>query len=820
MPFRPEGGDRMQIDPQSYLNKIANPFPGGVVPEGFDPFRTDAMPGLPAESVEISRTAPETATGKAKRKSRKKTSHLKEKTADRSETSAEQKPALQGSAPKGSAAANPYTAMLADNANFPNLDELLSQSPVNLTDMPAVMTSLPKVDGESVIARTTYKKTGMNDQYILNDGFDQSRDITGVQASEGKPTEPYRFTVELNKLQSGAEAGNLDLYLLISVGQNGAVNLPDGIPGSTEKPWNVAIGAYDGKNFKIYDEKGAVDGKMLKELTFDSGKSAVSFALDKSILRDKGWKDGEPLQLQPFTTKDFTKKVIDTIDEPSQKPWNREGKLSGTVDTGAPSAAPAEQVKEGKAHALPSAPPSAPTPSETKKDWRDESIYFVLTDRFDDADPTNNQGVDKTNLKRYHGGDLQGVINKLDYIKDLGMTSVWVTPTMLNQKEFFDSDGYHGYWPIDFFQTDPHVGSMDKFKELISKAHEKGLKVILDIPLNHTAWAHPFVKDPQKYDWFHHIGDIKDWDDPYQAENGSLFGLPDLAQEKPEVEKYLIDAAKFWIDTGIDGFRLDAVKNVPLSFWSKFDREVHKYAGEKFFLVGEYFDGNPAKLAKIQREDMTSLFDYPLYFNMKDVFINDGSMRNLAGAVAAGNNEYPHPEMMSCFLDNHDTPRFLTLVKGNKDKYKMALAFQMTLNRIPQVYYGDEVGMEGSCDIMGDLSNRKDMEWNKDPEILKYFKQLTSLRNNNPALSHGEMKEMWQDDKIYAYSRMVPDQEAIVVLNNGHDGQERDIPLRAESHLKNGTVLKDMLTGETVKVENGKIHARLNGKMARIFLPA
>jgi alpha-amylase len=814
MPFRPEGGDYMQIDPQSYLTKIANPFPGGVVPEGFDPFKADAMPGLPTESVDITRTAPEAPAGKAKKKSRKKTSSSQDKAADTSKATGEKSSTAQSPASKGTSSANPYTTLLADSGGLPGIDELISQAPVNLSEIPEVMTALPKVDSDSVIARSASKKSGVNDNYLLNDGFDQSRDITGVQASEGKPTEPYRFTVELNKLQSGAELGNLDLYLLVSIGQKGAVTLPDGIPGSTEKPWNVAIGAYDGKNFKIFDEKGAVDSAMLKELSFDAGKSAVSFALDKSLLRDKGWKDGEPLQLQPFTAKDFQKKVIDTIDESSQKPWVRDGKLSAALDTGgAPSPTPSPEP-------APPAPQQTAPPSDIKKDWRDESIYFLLTDRFNDADKTNNQGVDKTNLKRYHGGDLQGVIDKLDYIKDLGMTSIWVTPTMLNQKEFFDSDGYHGYWPIDFYQTDPHVGSMDKFKELINKAHEKGLKIILDIPLNHTAWAHPFVKDPAKNDWFHHIGDIKDWDDPYQAENGSLFGLPDLAQENPQVEKYLIDVAKFWVDTGIDGFRLDAVKNVPLSFWSKFDREMHKYAGPEFFMVGEYFDGNPAKLAKVQREDMTSLFDYPLYFTMKDVFINDGSMRNIAGSVEAGNREYGHPEMMSFFLDNHDTPRFLSLVKGNKDKFKLALAFQMTLNRIPQVYYGDEVGMEGSCDIMGDLSNRKDMEWNKDPDMLKYFKTLTSLRNNNPALSHGELKEMWQDDKIYAYSRMVPDQEAIVVLNNGFDGQERDIPLRAESHFKNGTVLKDMLTGETVKVENGKIHARLNGKMARIFLPA
>jgi alpha-amylase len=469
--------------------------------------------------------------------------------------------------------------------------------------------------------------------------------------------------------------------------------------------------------------------------------------------------------------------------------------------------------------AVPLAEGAVSAEKQRKKEWQKESIYFVLTDRFNDADKTNNQGVDKTSLKRYHGGDLQGVIDKLDYIKGLGMTAVWITPTMLNQKEFFDSDGYHGYWPVDFFKVDPHVGDTAKFDELIAKAHEKGLKIILDIPLNHVAWEHPYYKDPSKHNWFHHIGDIKDWNDPYQMENGSLFGLPDLAQENPDVEKYLIDVAKFWIDKGIDGFRLDAVKNVPVSFWAKFDREVHKYAGDGFLLVGEVFDGDPAKLSKYAREDMDSMFDYPLYFTMKDVFANDGSMRTLAWRVENTNKEYPHPELMAMFLDNHDTIRFLTAMGGNKDKFRLALAFLMTMNRIPTVYYGTEVGMEGSADIMGDLAMRKDMEWDKDPELLKYFKTLTSVRNSSKALQQGRLLEMWQDDKVFVFDRKADKDEAIVVLNNGWDRQVRDIPLRAESELRDGAVLKDAITGRTVTVQNRRVHVEMDGKKPLILLP-
>ncbi|MCQ2736622.1 MAG: alpha-amylase family glycosyl hydrolase, partial [bacterium] len=336
-----------------------------------------------------------------------------------------------------------------------------------------------------------------------------------------------------------------------------------------------------------------------------------------------------------------------------------------------------------------------------------------------------------------------------------------------------DSQGYHGYWPIDFFQTDEHVGSMEKFTELIDKAHEKGMKIVLDIPLNHTAWEHPFYKDPEKKEsWYHNIGDIQNFDDPYQAENGSMFGLPDLAQENPEVYSYLTDVAKFWVDKGIDGFRLDAVKNVPVSFWDKFTKEMHSYAGDDFFMVGECFDGNPAKLNNYQAASMDSLFDYPLHFTMVETFAKDGSMRELANKLTECANKYEHPEMMSVFLDNHDTNRFLSVAGGDKD-----------------------------------------------PEMLDFFKKLTSIRQENPALRQGDMNEMWQDDKVFAFSRKCDEQEAIVVLNNAGNNEYREIPIRPESGIKDGTVMKDLMTGQTVTVKGGKICANIAGKNAGIFVP-
>lgn len=650
----------------------------------------------------------------------------------------------------------------------------------------------PKKEGQS------FKTAKAGDNYLLNDGMDASRDIVSVSSKEGAPTEPYTFKVTMKELKEGAQYGHLDTYLLLNLGiEGGKLNLPDEIPGSTANPWNLALCGYDEKNFSVLDENGSVDKSFLKNIKFDPSSSSVEFQLDKEILRQKGWKDGSALQLQPFTAKDFVKQVTDSIDAPGNKSWDS-GKLNAFADT-------LKDAGDG----------SRPIDS-----WRDDIIYFVMTDRFSDGDKTNNMDVNPDNAKHYHGGDLQGIINNLDYIKDTGATAIWLTPPMKNQTEFFDSQGYHGYWPIDFFQTDEHVGSMEKFTELIDKAHEKGMKIVLDIPLNHTAWEHPFYKDPEKKEsWYHNIGDIQNFDDPYQAENGSMFGLPDLAQENPEVYSYLTDVAKFWVDKGIDGFRLDAVKNVPVSFWDKFTKEMHSYAGDDFFMVGECFDGNPAKLNNYQAASMDSLFDYPLHFTMVETFAKDGSMRELANKLTECANKYEHPEMMSVFLDNHDTNRFLSVAGGDKNKLKLGLAFSMTINRIPSVYYGTEVSMDGGCDIMGEIHNRDDMEFGKDPEMLDFFKKLTSIRQENPALRQGDMNEMWQDDKVFAFSRKCDEQEAIVVLNNAGNNEYREIPIRPESGIKDGTVMKDLMTGQTVTVKGGKICANIAGKNAGIFVP-
>ncbi len=467
--------------------------------------------------------------------------------------------------------------------------------------------------------------------------------------------------------------------------------------------------------------------------------------------------------------------------------------------------------------------------------WQDQIIYFIFTDRFVNGDKSNDANVRANDPWAYHGGDLQGVINKLDYIKDLGATTIWITPPMDNRDNGFRADfggghfqeiwGYHGYWTKNFYAVDEHLGSMAKMQELVSKAHAKGIKVLIDIVVNHLDYDHEFAKDknnPQGkyYKWLHHHGVIKNYDDPWWVENGELAELPDVDQDNSEAANYLLDASKWWIkQTGADGFRLDTVKHVGHEFWKKFAREIHQYAGNDFLLLGEVYDGRPEINASYIRDGLNSTFDFPFYYAIKDVFGHGKSMRQLA-SLFERDNVYPNPNMMSPFIDNHDVPRFLHEAGNNGvEKLKMAMAFIMTVRGIPTIYYGTEIALPGGADP----DNRRDMVWgNKNVGVTNYLKQLTSIRKSYVAMRQGSQLEMWQDDQIFSFLRTTgnPEEEVITVLNNSDGNQTRTIQLRAESKMANGTVLTNLMGSDNVSVNNRSITFTIGPKETKIFASA
>ena len=647
--------------------------------------------------------------------------------------------------------------------------------------------------------------TNANDALRLSDGYDSSRDIVGVEAHEGRPNEPYVLRISLDNLKPDAASGHLDVYWLIGTGgPGGTTALPDQIDGHTRAPWNLAVAAYDESARRIIMPDGSTSGRAVQYARFDAVRRTVEVGFDKAALRDVGWREGQPLTLQPFTSADHSGRIADSLDTAGRKPWQNGGLLEAAVNT---------------------ATPSSSLPARSA-DWAGESIYFTFTDRFSNGDRTNDIGCDN-DLRHYQGGDLRGVIDKLDYIKSLGMTSVWISPPMQNQTRQGDYEGFHGYWPNDFYKVDPRQGDMKTLKELVDKAHARGMKVILDLPLNQTAWDHPWRNDPARRDWFHHNGDITNWEDPRQLEQNDVLGLPDLAQENPAVRDELINVAKFWIDqTGIDGFRLDAVKHITSSFWPQFVQAVHDHAGPDFLLIGEDLQGAVPHVSRYQAMGMEAMLDYPLYYSIRDSIGSGGSMRILAQRLQEERVGFDNARKLGVFLDNHDMNRFISEAQRNggdgRSKLQVALAFALTIDRIPTLYMGDETAMEGlqEFDAPDHMPhNRKPMEFDRDPTMRALVHTLGQLRRDRESLREGGYVEAWQDDQVLAYERPSRSDTAFVVLNGSGEFQHRDIPVPAQGNLKEGARLREVLTGQEVVVRGGRLSVDLPGRVPRVFLP-
>lgn len=446
---------------------------------------------------------------------------------------------------------------------------------------------------------------------------------------------------------------------------------------------------------------------------------------------------------------------------------------------------------------------------------QDDLIYFIFTDRFNNGDKTNDIEIDINNPYGYHGGDLQGIINKLDYIKELGFTAIWISPVMKN-----DPGSYHGYLGIDFYEINPNFGTMEKLQELVKTAHSKGIKVILDFVVNHTGRTHPWASDPKYYDWFHHRGTIVNWNDQKEVEEGDQDGLPDFNQDNPEVKKYLLDMTRWWIEkTNIDGFRLDTFRHVPVSFWQEFTKSVRSINPD-FYMVGEVFDGPVFQLADYQTSTgIDGLLDFPIYSAVKEVFgAPEGSANSLAGIITNSLDTYNNPHMMGTFIDNHDLPRFIyplqSLSEKDKiEKLKQALTFMMTYTGIPIMYYGTEIAMDGGPDP----DNRRDMDWNAKSPVTDYVKKLTSLRKNNMALTHGALKVLRSEPDFICYDRNYDNQHVVVAFNTTKNKVSYDVQL-FEGVTTEDKYYEDLLNGKKVTGKRGKVQLELAPYQSVIFI--
>lgn len=455
---------------------------------------------------------------------------------------------------------------------------------------------------------------------------------------------------------------------------------------------------------------------------------------------------------------------------------------------------------------------TAPAHAKTQKQnrlWQDETIYSLMVDRFNNGNTRNDFDVNTQDPLAYNGGDFQGIIDKLDYLKDMGFTAIRLTSVFDNT-----AGGYHGYWVNDYYKTDEHFGSLKTFKKLVNEVHKRDMKVMIDFVTNNVSKEHPWVNDSTKRDWFHQKQEISNWEDEQRIENGWVNGLPDLNQDNPEVQKYLIDAAKWWIEeTKIDGYGLPEVNHVPISFWSEFSKEVKKQK-EDFLLLGIPSINGKLEPSKYETAGIDSVFDYQNSKDLRSVF----ALTDQAFSPLFANTEgEKQPELMLNFFDNEHMSRFTSDIVENRHfpgaRWKTALAYTYTAPGIPIVFYASEIALNG-----GEIpDNRRQMNFRTEKELIEFITKLGELRNQLPSLTRGTMEILYEKDGMAVYKREYKDETAIIAINNTSKSQTVSL---TNEHLEGGKELRGLLKGDLARSEDNQYDIIIDRDEAEIYVLA
>jgi cyclomaltodextrinase len=408
---------------------------------------------------------------------------------------------------------------------------------------------------------------------------------------------------------------------------------------------------------------------------------------------------------------------------------------------------------------------------------KDAVFYQIFPERFANGDTSNDP--DSVELwggaptpKNYYGGDLQGVLDHLDYLKTLGITAIYFNP-------LFQADTNHKYDTSDYLKVDAHFGSNELLKELVAECHNRGIRVLLDAVFNHCGHSFPPFLDVLEKgqsspfaNWFH----VREW--PLQVIDRiptyETFAfepiMPKLNTENQEVIDYLLKVAHYWIkEIDVDGWRLDVADEVDHRFWRKF-RDTVKSAKPDAYILGEIWHN---AMPWLQGDQFDAIMNYPITEAALNFFARD-QMDGLAFAHAIGAQLANYPlqanEVAFNLLGSHDTPRLLSVCKGNKDRMKLAAVFQFTYPGAPCIYYGDEIGLEGD----NDPGCRKCMEWDtskQDLDLFDFFKSVITLRKTYSALRTGGIRFIYAklNDSRLAYERWNDEERYIVLLNASMD---------------------------------------------------
>ncbi len=488
-------------------------------------------------------------------------------------------------------------------------------------------------------------------------------------------------------------------------------------------------------------------------------------------------------------------------------------------------------------------------------------IYLIMPDRFANGNPNNDNSKSTKEIANRslpggrHGGDIEGLIKNLDYIKELGATAVWPTPLCEDND---DNYSYHGYGQSDVYKIDPRYGTNEEYVKLSAELHQRGMKNIMDYVTNHWGWKHWMYNDLPTYNWIHQFPGYSQSNyrmttqfdknaskvDTKQCMDGWFVpSMPDLNQSNPLVLNYLTQNAIWWIEyADLDGFRVDTYSyndKEGISKWTKAITDEYPH----FNIVGEVWMHDQAQMSYWQKDskigaiqsynsNLPSVMDFTLHDAIGNVFNEDRQSWD-RGMIQVYDNFandflYPNPNNLLVFAENHDTGRFNEIYKSDFKKYQIAMTLIATVRGIPQLYYGSEIGMKGDKG-KGDADIRRDFPggWNGDAnnaftkqgrtaEQQKFFEfssKLFTWRKSKEVIHSGKTTHYVPDNNVYVYFRYNEKETVMVIINNNSEKQTLKTNRFKESiqNLKSG---KEVLSGTTFDLNNT---IEIEGKSALIL---
>ncbi len=479
-------------------------------------------------------------------------------------------------------------------------------------------------------------------------------------------------------------------------------------------------------------------------------------------------------------------------------------------------------------------------------------IYLIMPDRFSNGDKDNDviEGMQETALNRdsmyyRHGGDIKGIINHLDYLKDLGVTTLWLNPVLENDQP---KTSYHGYANTENYKIDRRFGSNEEYKKLVDESHKRGMKVIKDLVHNHVGTEHFTIKDMPMKNW------VNQWPtftkttyreqvymDPYVAKADKTLmvngwfdkHMPDMNETNPYVKNYITQSHIWWVEyAGLDGFRLDTYAYNDLGYMAEWAKAITKEYPKLTYFGETWVHGVPnqayfTKGNKINQGFDTKLqgvTDFQALWGINEAL--NGKFGWMDGVVKLYNTfandfVYEDPTRNVVFLDNHDLSRFYSVVNEDFNKYKSGLAWLLTTRGIPQLYYGTEILMKNFAspdglvrdDFPGGWENDKKNKFtaegrtNKENEAFNYLKTIANYRKNNAVLQTGKMMQFVPEEGIYIYFRYNSTKTVMIVMNS--NDAEKTVPTdRYKERILTAKSGLDIVSNQLIDLKNIKVPAR------------